>query len=1727
MRARKSSPLSSRLFQAYRRNPLSEGQRAAVLAALQQQGGLTESNAVAVADAIDAVMKRKVMNELPSVEFFRALLKALAPKIKELRAAQEKADKDLPEESGAFGGGTVQPLPDYAKPLLLDSSFELDTVTGAKAALEYMVSVLAQEGPVKGGASQQAAPTKRRPGRPPGSKNKPRANPYRKGSAMVRGYRANPYLPADQDPLAIFHTRVLRPSKSPLTVLEYLRAARLLRAHTQGQQVPPDFDQAQITRIIKTLENAATIAGWTAPTGPMDANDYRIIHPESGSIRWMRSTSVLGLLTWKWDGGRFFTITCPWYEDDAEKDPQSQLSFAPPGTTQTSKEGLLSIFQFAPALEARGYQAEVEERARGQYLSLGIRVEVNAGKDVAQALIIAGKALNNDSLQEFGVRLGTAWRSWGFILGDQKVKDGQPTNDTTGLPAETLKDLQDYAEAHNLGTTLDRLKYMGSYDLSRNVDHLRGAASVLRAIQGPASVIVGLPVSDTDLNTTQYAYNTKESEIVIPLPAGCIPFRIEQGSQGLSFKFHIGTDATGPGGVTGPAALRRDMVTFNEFFWKKYKENPGAQADGSILAFSGLVTSKSGVPGIKLLKKNSWELEYRTGRATSTVVSSDSYEVDLKAMDKFVRGFEREPQADYRGWFTPAMYASYGNSRPKALQGRWAFFPLAMAIRKGVQLLGITGRRTELDTVEGTPLTLALAETSPTASGTPVGAGRLLPVKVASVQTGISVTAPGLAPDLLAGIKAFLPPPTFRFVNTEIVGGKVGESRKVRMVYSPLPFQQVGIAFIHAAQGRAMIGDEMGLGKTIQALGALSIDPSPTTGQSMLPALVICPNSVMGSWEKEVKRWLPHLSVGQVGKAAQNFDVSVMSWGMAGKHYNAHTGRYATVIVDEAHYGKRLYKSVSLKNRPSIKEAMSGKSMKSSDSPYTLRTYGFVRIVQSCPHAILLSGTLMENGARDAINLWTYLHALDPARYPDRKRFVSAYFTPDGPQGSYKVLNVEAFRQAINQYHIRRMKSTVAEQIGLGCLYSPDYGQSDVGCAGGFEEITVRGEAPTDARSNPRRYRRVTRSRKVAPNALMKRVRRNSATGYVRVGVTKKILYEQVQFTKDQQDLYDEMKSNLPAEVARAKMNQALDLIVKMVVADGRVDDEKIDEYIERVNNLFAETKVDEIAGVPLAVYHYLRTMVGRLKIPQAVAHITQTILHEGEPMIVWVEKRDVGDAIIELLKPYGNRIKYRVVRGGVSAEDRTLIVEEFQQGKVDLIIASQAMREGVTLTRARHALFVELWWVGAWLSQAEDRIYRIGQKRDCEIRYLLAPGTIDIEMLDGIRRKRALQEVVFGSDEYATLAEDGEDMDDDKGLSEEQKEAKARAEEEFLKDFEGDDLDEDPADSDEEKAAKRRALAAAGMALVNKVMAEILERLMRDAEARAQIEGLQITRAMVQAKIAEKGIVETSYTLTPAGFAWGDDFVLKKEPGEALTYLGSLNGVRQGLTQASREKLKDALYNVQKQGQKKGGNYTIQAKALSKDNVTVLEALLRISNANIKQALVRERGVDLKPAQALSLEALQAISRGAAVPVAAQQLHAKLSQNAVNDQKTKPTMTQVKANLDVLTGLGLVKKTEKAPKLRANSRSSAKERKLAEAMRARLAQGSRGNPQPKAQMKKDAKSEVAYYAAQYRRAHLLGELSEAANARANLQTSVQKARGLKVPVSREIAALLNTGKTR
>ena len=174
-------------------------------------------------------------------------------------------------------------------------------------------------------------------------------------------------------------------------------------------------------------------------------------------------------------------------------------------------------------------------------------------------------------------------------------------------------------------------------------------------------------------------------------------------------------------------------------------------------------------------------------------------------------------------------------------------------------------------------------------------------------------------------------------------------------------------------------------------------------------------------------------------------------------------------------------------------------------------------------------------------------------------------------------------------------------------------------------------------------------------------------------------------------------------------------------------------------------------AGTMLNMINDLRHICGQVKVNYAVDWITQYMTQTGKPIVVFTHHRDV-------LKRIAGKFKnVQTISGDVSSKKRQQIVEDFQEGKIDLLVCNTiAAKEGITLTRADTVLFIEREWVPTDEEQAEDRVYRIGQESDnVHAVYLSVAGTIDEHFDRVVEAKRQVVKAVL----------DGGNVEQRKGL--------------------------------------------------------------------------------------------------------------------------------------------------------------------------------------------------------------------------------------------------------------------------------------------------------------------------------------------------------------------------
>lgn len=154
--------------------------------------------------------------------------------------------------------------------------------------------------------------------------------------------------------------------------------------------------------------------------------------------------------------------------------------------------------------------------------------------------------------------------------------------------------------------------------------------------------------------------------------------------------------------------------------------------------------------------------------------------------------------------------------------------------------------------------------------------------------------------------------------------------------------------------------------------------------------------------------------------------------------------------------------------------------------------------------------------------------------------------------------------------------------------------------------------------------------------------------------------------------------------------------------------------------------------GDELAAIARLIELSRRCAISSKMRHLVRLLDRVGEPAIVFTEYRDTLDALVAILQPHR---RIAALHGGVPAAMRRLAVDALNEGRVDVLVATDAAGEGLNLHhRCRLVIDVELPWNPLRLEQRIGRVDRIGQSRIVHAIRMFHRGTIEQRVLAHLR---------------------------------------------------------------------------------------------------------------------------------------------------------------------------------------------------------------------------------------------------------------------------------------------------------------------------------------------------------------------------------------------------------
>jgi len=191
-------------------------------------------------------------------------------------------------------------------------------------------------------------------------------------------------------------------------------------------------------------------------------------------------------------------------------------------------------------------------------------------------------------------------------------------------------------------------------------------------------------------------------------------------------------------------------------------------------------------------------------------------------------------------------------------------------------------------------------------------------------------------------------------------------------------------------------------------------------------------------------------------------------------------------------------------------------------------------------------------------------------------------------------------------------------------------------------------------------------------------------------------------------------------------------------------------EGIERRGLVLATmTKLKQACNHPAHLLKDGSALPGRSGKLARLEEILDELLSEGDRALVFTQYAEFGS----LLQPYlaahlGRPVLW--LHGGVPKKRRDQLIERFQHDDEPTVflLSLKAAGTGLNLTAANHVIHVDRWWNPAVEDQATDRAFRIGQRRDVQVRKFICIGTLEERIDAMIERKKALAETIVGTGE-------------------------------------------------------------------------------------------------------------------------------------------------------------------------------------------------------------------------------------------------------------------------------------------------------------------------------------------------------------------------------------------
>jgi len=216
---------------------------------------------------------------------------------------------------------------------------------------------------------------------------------------------------------------------------------------------------------------------------------------------------------------------------------------------------------------------------------------------------------------------------------------------------------------------------------------------------------------------------------------------------------------------------------------------------------------------------------------------------------------------------------------------------------------------------------------------------------------------------------------------------------------------------------------------------------------------------------------------------------------------------------------------------------------------------------------------------------------------------------------------------------------------------------------------------------------------------------------------------------------------NLTPEQASLYAATVTDMLSRIAEAD--------DDISRRGLVLATMARLKQVCNHPAHLLGDGSRLAGRSGKLARLEEICDEIMADGDKALCFTQYAEFG----RMLQPHlAARLGCPVLflHGGTTAKQRDAMVARFAEldEPALFLLSLKAGGTGLNLTAASHVIHVDRWWNPAVEDQATDRAFRIGQRRDVQVRKFVCVGTLEERIDAMIEEKKALAERIVGTGE-------------------------------------------------------------------------------------------------------------------------------------------------------------------------------------------------------------------------------------------------------------------------------------------------------------------------------------------------------------------------------------------